>query len=51
MLRSVIAIGVQTWGMDVVALQRYWRRADELALELGCFCLNFFQHHRAYLRA
>jgi len=30
MLRSVIAIGVQTWGTDVVALQRYWRRADEL---------------------
>ena len=29
-LRSVIAIGVQTWGTDVVALQRYWRRADEM---------------------
>jgi alkanesulfonate monooxygenase SsuD/methylene tetrahydromethanopterin reductase-like flavin-dependent oxidoreductase (luciferase family) len=26
----VIAIGVQTWGTDVAALQRYWRRADEL---------------------
>jgi len=30
MLRCVVAIGVQTWGTDVVALQRYWRRADEL---------------------
>src|SRR4029453_12418397 len=29
-LRCVIAIGVQTWGTDVVALQQYWRRADEL---------------------
>lgn len=29
-LRCVIAIGVQTWGTDVVALQHYWRRADEL---------------------
>jgi alkanesulfonate monooxygenase SsuD/methylene tetrahydromethanopterin reductase-like flavin-dependent oxidoreductase (luciferase family) len=29
-LRIVIAIGVQTWGTDVVALQRYWGRADEL---------------------
>src|SRR5207245_8104755 len=29
-LRFVIASGVQTWGTDVVALQHYWRRADEL---------------------
>jgi alkanesulfonate monooxygenase SsuD/methylene tetrahydromethanopterin reductase-like flavin-dependent oxidoreductase (luciferase family) len=29
-LRFVIAIGVQTWGTDVVALQQYWRRADQL---------------------
>jgi len=29
-LRFVIAIGVQTWGTDVAALQQYWRRADEL---------------------
>ena len=25
-----IALGVQTWGTDVVALQRYWGRVDEL---------------------
>jgi alkanesulfonate monooxygenase SsuD/methylene tetrahydromethanopterin reductase-like flavin-dependent oxidoreductase (luciferase family) len=27
---GVISVGVQTWGTDVVALQRYWRAADEL---------------------
>ena len=27
---GVIGVGVQTWGTDVVALQRYWRAADEL---------------------
>jgi len=26
----VIGVGVQTWGTDVAALQRYWRAADEL---------------------
>jgi len=26
----VISFGVQTWGTDVVALQRYWQLADEL---------------------
>ena len=25
-----IAVGVQTWGTDVAALQRYWRRVDAL---------------------
>ena len=27
---GVIGVGVQTWGTDVAALQRYWRAADEL---------------------
>ena len=27
---GVIGVGVQTWGTDVVALQRYWRAADDL---------------------
>lgn len=26
----MVTIGVQTWGTDVTALLRYWRRADEL---------------------
>jgi hypothetical protein len=26
----MLAIGVQTWGTDVRALERYWRAADEL---------------------
>jgi alkanesulfonate monooxygenase SsuD/methylene tetrahydromethanopterin reductase-like flavin-dependent oxidoreductase (luciferase family) len=30
MLTRVVAIGVQTWGTDVDALERYWRRADAL---------------------
>jgi alkanesulfonate monooxygenase SsuD/methylene tetrahydromethanopterin reductase-like flavin-dependent oxidoreductase (luciferase family) len=30
MLVRVIAVGVQTWGSDVAALCRYWKRADEL---------------------
>ena len=30
MLVRVIHLGVQTWGTDVSALRRYWRRADEL---------------------
>jgi alkanesulfonate monooxygenase SsuD/methylene tetrahydromethanopterin reductase-like flavin-dependent oxidoreductase (luciferase family) len=30
MLVRVIAVGVQTWGSDVAALRRYWKRADEL---------------------
>ena len=30
MLVRVIRIGVQTWGTDVTALRRYWRRAEEL---------------------
>ena len=29
-LRSVISLGVQTWGTDVVALRRYWQTADDL---------------------
>jgi hypothetical protein len=28
--RRVIAVGVQTWGTDVAALQRYWAAADAL---------------------
>jgi alkanesulfonate monooxygenase SsuD/methylene tetrahydromethanopterin reductase-like flavin-dependent oxidoreductase (luciferase family) len=30
MLVRVIDIGVQTWGTDITALRRYWRRAEEL---------------------
>ena len=26
----MLEIGVQTWGTDVVVLERYWRAADEL---------------------
>jgi len=26
----MLAVGVQTWGTDVAALERYWQAADEL---------------------
>ena len=29
-LPAMLSVGVQTWGTDVTALERYWKAADDL---------------------
>jgi len=53
MLATVIAVGVQTWGTDVAALQDYCRAADELGYARVTYGdgLWGFTHARGVCRA